>query len=103
MTPFLKTRITYDALHDLPHDLPHALPHALPYALPHDLPISHCCRDGDGEVSKAEFRIAFKSLFPDAKFEMVWKQIDKDGDGSLSMAELANYYGLGHLVKVIDW
>ena len=40
----------------------------------------------DGEVSKAEFRVAFKELFPNSKFEPVWKQIDADGDGSLSMA-----------------
>lgn len=34
-------------------------------------------RDGDGEVSKAEFRVAFKTLFPNAKFEPVWKRIDQ--------------------------
>jgi len=56
-------------------------------------------KDGDGEVSKAEFRVAFKELFPNSKFEPVWRQIDKDGDGSLSMGELAGHFGLGHLVK----
>ncbi|KAL1529337.1 hypothetical protein AB1Y20_000291 [Prymnesium parvum] len=56
-------------------------------------------RDGDGEVTKAEFRLAFKELFPNAKFEPVWKKLDQDGDGSLSMAELANHFGMGHLVK----
>jgi len=56
-------------------------------------------KDGDGEVSKAEFKVAFKELFPNSKFEPVWKQIDQDGDGSLSMAELANHFGMGHLIK----
>lgn len=59
-------------------------------------------RDGDGEVSKAEFRVAFKELFPDAQFEPVWKRLDQDGDGSLSMAELANHFGMGHLVSQQD-
>jgi len=56
-------------------------------------------KDGDGEVSKSEFRAAFKELFPNSKFEPVWKQIDQDGDGALSMAELANHFGMGHLIK----
>ena len=35
-------------------------------------------------------------LFPDLSeedFETAWKKIDKDGDGNLSMAELAEHYG----------
>lgn len=56
-------------------------------------------KDGDGEVSKSEFREAFKELFPHAQFEPVWRAIDKDGDGSLSMAELASHFGMAHLVQ----
>jgi hypothetical protein len=59
-------------------------------------------RDGDGEVSKAEFRKVFKELFPKSSFEVVWKKLDKDQSGTLTMAELANYFGMGHLVKQDD-
>lgn len=34
-------------------------------------------KDGDGEVTKAEFRLAFKELFPNAKFEPVWRKLDQ--------------------------
>jgi len=55
-------------------------------------------RDGDGEVTKEEFRAVFKKSFPHVPFEPVWREIDQDGDGSLSMAELAEYYGMEHLM-----
>ena len=52
--------------------------------------------DGDGEVSKDEFRVPWMKLFPKlttADFEEVWAEIDADGDGNLSLQELARYYG----------
>ena len=59
-------------------------------------------RDGDGQVTKAEFRVLFQSQFPNDLFEPVWREIDKDGDGSLSMAELADHFGMSHLVKEVS-
>eukprot|EP00908_Phaeocystis_cordata_P011086 Transcript_21927.p1 GENE.Transcript_21927~~Transcript_21927.p1 ORF type:complete len:387 (+),score=177.29 Transcript_21927:158-1318(+) len=53
-------------------------------------------KDGDGQVDKEEFKVPWMKLFPkltDAEFEVAWKKIDKDGDGNLSMNELAEYYG----------
>ena len=41
----------------------------------------------------------FKAQFPNQLFEPVWRKIDKDGDDSLSMAELADHFGMSHLVK----
>ena len=52
--------------------------------------------DGDGDVSKEEFMIPWMKLFPKltrADFEKVWKDIDKDCSGTLSLPELAAYYG----------
>lgn len=45
------------------------------------------------QVTKAEFRVVFKRQFPNQLFEPAWRSIDKDGDGSLSMAELADHFG----------
>jgi len=59
-------------------------------------------KDGDGEVSKAEFKKHFDELFPGVRFEPMWKQLDKDGDGSLSMLELASAFGMSHLVKEVE-
>ena len=53
-------------------------------------------KDGDGQVDKEEFKVPWMKLFPkltDAEFEVAWKKIDKDGDGNLSMNELAEHYG----------
>jgi len=52
--------------------------------------------DGDGEVSKDEFRGPWLKLFPKmtpADFEKAWVEIDTNGDGNLDMSELAAYYG----------
>ena len=52
--------------------------------------------DGDGDVSKEEFMIPWMKLFPKltrADFDRVWKDIDKDCSGTLSLPELAAYYG----------
>ena len=50
-------------------------------------------------MTKAEFRAVYKKEFPTALFEPVWRAIDKDGDGSLSMCELADHFGMSHLVR----
>jgi hypothetical protein len=52
--------------------------------------------DGDGDVSKEEFMVPWMKLFPKlhrADFDKVWKEIDKDCSGTLSLPELASYYG----------
>ena len=52
--------------------------------------------DGDGSVSKAEFKVPYMKLFPkmtDPEFEETWKKIDLNGDGDLQFEELATYYG----------
>jgi Ca2+-binding EF-hand superfamily protein len=52
--------------------------------------------DGDGDVSKDEFMVPWMKLFPKlhrADYEKVWKEIDKDESGTLSLPELAAYYG----------
>ena len=53
-------------------------------------------RDKDGSVTAEEFKIPWLKLFPklkEADFMEAWKQIDANGDGNLSMNELATYYG----------
>ena len=52
--------------------------------------------DGDGDVSKDEFMVPWMKLFPKlhrADYDRVWLEIDKDGSGTLSLPELAEYYG----------
>lgn len=55
--------------------------------------------DGDGRVTKEEFKVAYKLVYrgSDAEFhetyEFVWKKIDRDGDGNLTVDELAAFYG----------
>jgi len=52
--------------------------------------------DGDGDVSKEEFMVPWMKLFPKltrADFDKVWKGIDRDESGTLSLPELASYYG----------
>jgi ankyrin repeat protein/Ca2+-binding EF-hand superfamily protein len=52
--------------------------------------------DGDGEVSKEEFKTPWLKLFPkmkEADFEKVWVEMDTDKSGTLDMGELAAYYG----------
>ena len=53
-------------------------------------------RDKDGRVTADEFKVPWLKLFPKLKepdFKVAWKRIDADGDGILSMTELASYYG----------
>ena len=53
-------------------------------------------KDGDGEVSKEEYEVVFRAMFPQVSHEQyaeVWKQMDKDGDGNLTVHELTDYYG----------
>lgn len=52
--------------------------------------------DGDGKITKDEFKVPWKKLFPklsNADYDTAWKGIDKNGDGELSLKELATYYG----------
>ena len=56
--------------------------------------------DGDGEVSKKELKAVFQKLFPGgSNFEETWDTLDSDGSGSLTIKELANHFGMGHLVQ----
>ena len=53
-------------------------------------------KNKDGKVTAVEFKIPWMKLFPKLKdddFEEAWKLIDANGDGNLSMDELAAYYG----------
>jgi len=53
-------------------------------------------KDGDGTVTKAEFKIPWKKIFPkmsEQDFEGAWATIDRNGDGELSLRELADHYG----------
>ena len=41
-----------------------------------------------------EYKIAYKQLFgKEEGFEETWAKLDKDGDGNLTVEELATYYG----------
>ena len=49
-------------------------------------------RDKDGKVTADEFKVPWLKLFPklkDADFQEAWKKIDANGDGILTMDELA--------------
>jgi len=53
-------------------------------------------KDGDGSVDKEEYKAAYLKAFPETKdeeYETLWKKIDADGDGNLTVAELAKFYG----------
>ena len=53
-------------------------------------------KDGDGSVSKDEYKGAYLGAFPkttEEEFEAIWKKIDADGDGNLTVDELAAFYG----------
>ena len=53
--------------------------------------------DGDGRVTKQEFGIYYKREVrscDEKEFEAVWKEIDTDGDGVLSLSELCSFYGI---------
>ena len=59
-------------------------------------------RDGDGTVSKEEFRRPFmalhaktaKAFLSEREYEATWRRIDVDGDGWLSCQELASHFGV---------
>jgi len=53
-------------------------------------------KDGDGTVTKAEFKDPFLKLFPKKKmsdFESLWAEIDENKDNELSIEELCKYFG----------
>jgi ankyrin repeat protein len=52
--------------------------------------------DGDGSVSKDEFKVPYMKMFPkmtESEFEDIWKKIDTNGDGDLQFEELCRYWG----------
>jgi len=49
--------------------------------------------DGNGTVDKNEFLDAYRRAFPEDDAEKTWLAIDVDGDGTLTLQELANFYG----------
>lgn len=52
-------------------------------------------KDGDGEVSKEEYEVVFRAMYPQVSHERygaIWTQMDRDGDGNLTVEELADYY-----------
>ena len=46
-----------------------------------------------------QLRMVFRQRFPGARFERVWKEMDKNGDGSLSFQDLADHFGMSYLVR----
>jgi len=47
-------------------------------------------------VSKEEYEKVYRKIKPDATpedYDKVWKKMDADGDGNLTVSELASYYG----------
>ena len=66
--------------------------------------MNHLDIDGDGDVSKEEYMVPWMKLFPKltrADYDKVWKEIDKDESGTLSLPELASYYGEGRRVNLV--
>lgn len=52
--------------------------------------------DGDGTVTKDEYRIVHKQMHPEdteEDFTKLWDKLDADGDGDLTVQELAAHYG----------
>lgn len=52
--------------------------------------------DGDGEVSKLEFKTMYLRSNPmsDLHFETIWRRLDANGDGRVQFGELCAYYGI---------
>jgi len=53
-------------------------------------------KDGDGQCSKAEFKGPYLAQFgqmDDKEYDIVWKKIDTDSSGDVSVTELAAYFG----------
>lgn len=46
--------------------------------------------------AQEEFKPVYTGMFPDTtdeQYEKIWKEVDKDGDGNLTVRELAEFYG----------
>ena len=60
--------------------------------------MDHLDIDGDGVVTKDEYMIPWMKLFPKLTredYDAVWKEMDDNDSGTLSLPELADYYGEG--------
>ena len=58
--------------------------------------MDHLDIDGDGVVTKDEYMVPWMKLFPKLSredYDKVWKEMDENGSGTLSLPELADYYG----------
>lgn len=52
--------------------------------------------DGNGKVTKDEFSVPYRKMRPElsnADFEDIWRDIDVDNSGTLSLGELEAFYG----------
>lgn len=63
-------------------------------------PDEHCVeRRRWSHLAQEEFKIAYKIVYDgdendfEAAYDIVWKKIDKDGDGNLTVDELSAFYG----------
>ena len=53
-------------------------------------------KDNSGDVDKHEYKAVFEKMFPEKTkedFEAQWNKMDADGDGNLTVIELAKHYG----------
>jgi Ca2+-binding EF-hand superfamily protein len=59
--------------------------------------LSSMDKDGDSRVDKAEFKVPYMKMnkgTTDEEYEKVWKSIDKDGNGILSVDELCSFFNV---------
>ena len=58
--------------------------------------LSSMDKDGDSRVDKAEFKVPYMKMnrATDEEYEKVWKSIDKDGNGILSVDELCSFFNV---------
>ena len=54
------------------------------------------CRVALHVIPQDEFKAVYMAMFEETKpdeYEAIWKRIDADGDGNLTVKELASFYG----------